>query len=421
MDHFNQAYGHMTQTRLNARPGSPPPAGTLQDPPPREAALTESEALALAEVEGVELEALLARAASLRDAAHGRIVTYSRKVFIPLTTYCRDDCGYCTFKRDPGQPGAGYLTPAQVLDIARAGAHAGCKEALFSLGDKPELRWPQARADLSRLGYASTTDYLAAMCALVLEQTGLIPHANPGTLSRRELETLRPVCGSMGIMLEQTAPSLRAPGGAHHGAPDKVPGARLATLRFAGELGIPFTTGLLVGIGETPRERVEALLALRSVHQKYGHIQELILQNFRAKPGIPMASHPHATRTDLLRTLALARLIFGGAMNVQAPPNLSAEGFPELLRAGINDWGGVSPVTPDHINPEAPWPHLETLARRTADAGYELRERLCVYPERLRNAGWTPPPGAPPALALAFGRLTGPEGFAHTPDPGSAA
>ncbi|MBI4081277.1 MAG: 7,8-didemethyl-8-hydroxy-5-deazariboflavin synthase CofG [Candidatus Lambdaproteobacteria bacterium] len=369
---------------------------------------TLEEAYALIGAEGVALLELMHAAASLREAHKGRAVTYSRKVFIPLTTYCRDDCGYCTFKHDPGHPGAKTLSPEEVLAIARRGRTRGCKEALFSLGDKPELRFPEAAAALARFGHRTTAEYLVAMCRLVLEQTGLLPHANPGTLGRAEVAALRDVTGSMGIMLENVSPRLRGPGMPHEHAPDKAPGARLAMHRFAGELKVPFTTGLLIGIGETPRERVDTLFAIRDLHARYGHIQEVIVQNFRAKPGIPMAAWPDATLTDLLRTIAVARLVLGGEMNLQAPPNLSPEAYPLLLLAGINDWGGVSPVTPDHINPEAPWPEIQRLAERSAEVGYHLRERLTLYPEYItRKPGFIAEP-----VADAVRRLADAEGYA---------
>ena len=370
--------------------------------------LTRDEDYALIRADGPPLAELMAAAAALRDAHKGRTVTYSRKVFIPLTTLCRDDCGYCTFKRDPGQPGAGYLSPDEVLEIARRGQAQGCKEALFSLGDKPELRFPEARAALARFGHETTAGYLAAMCALILKETGLLPHPNPGTLSRAEIAALRECSGSMGIMLENLTPRLRLPGMAHEAAPDKVPGARLAVLRFAGELRFPFTTGLLIGIGETPEERVDTLLAIRAVHERYGHIQEVIVQNFRAKPDIPMRAWPDAAHGDLLRTIAVARLVLGGRFNLQAPPNLTPASYPELLGAGINDWGGVSPVTPDHINPEAPWPLIDVLARRSAEAGHTLRERLTLYPEYAANRDFVPEP-----LRLAVGRLADGDGYAR--------
>lgn len=370
----------------------------------RAGVLGREEATRLLGAEGAELATLLHAAAAVREAALGRTVSYSRKVFIPLTTYCRDDCGYCTFKKDPGQPGARYLPPEEVLAIAERGRALGCKEALFSLGDKPELRFGEAREALRRLGYARTQDYLLAMCRLVLERTGLLPHPNPGTLGRADIAALREVSPSMGVMLENLTPRLRAPGMPHAAAPDKAPGARRAMLRFAGELRMPFTTGLLVGIGETAAERVDTLLAIGEAHAAHGHVQEVIVQNFRAKPGIPMADWPDASFADLLRTIAVARLLLGGRMNIQAPPNLSPETYPLLLLAGINDWGGVSPVTPDHINPEAPWPLIDTLAAQGEAVGYTLRERLTLYPAYAREPeAWLAPGLRGPVAALAAG------------------
>ena len=371
--------------------------------------LSPEDAYRLMTAEGAALTELLHAAASLRDRHKGRTVTYSRKVFIPLTTYCRDDCGYCTFKRDPGQPGARYLTPEEVLEIAQAGERMGCKEALFSLGDKPELRFPEAAAALKRLGHDTTVSYLVEMCRRVLAETGMLPHPNPGTLSRAEVNALRATSGSMGIMLENLTPRLRLPGMPHANAPDKAPGARMANLRFSGEALFPFTTGLLIGIGETPEERVDTLFRIKAVQADYGHVQEVIIQNFKAKPGIPMAEHPDATLTDMLRAIAVARLVLGGEMNIQAPPNLSPEAYPLLLSAGINDWGGVSPVTPDHINPEAPWPEIDDLARRSAEVGYTLRERLTLYPEYIVDK----PGFIPPTLHGAVMRLADGEGYAR--------
>ena len=335
---------------------------------------------------------LMAQAASLRDAGHGPLISYSRKVFIPLTQLCRDVCSYCTFAQVP-QPGVrGYLTADEVLAIAKAGQAAGCTEALFTLGDKPELRYKVAREELATLGHASTIDYLHAMCALVLRETSLLPHVNPGVMSRAEIARLREVSASQGLMLESTSQRLGEKGGPHFGSPDKQPAARLEVLRLAGELNIPFTTGLLIGIGETRAERVDALISIRDLHQRYGHIQEVIIQNFRAKPDTRMASAPHAPRQELLWTIAAARLILGAQMNIQAPPNLSAaqdgalDDLGELIDAGINDWGGVSPVTPDHVNPEAPWPAVETLCRVTASRGKELVMRLPSYPAYVHSA-----------------------------------
>ena len=375
--------------------------------------LSDAEACALLRGEGPPLAELLQAAGELRSRHKGRAVTFSRKVFIPLTTYCRDDCGYCTFKRDPGQPGAGYLSPEQVLAIARAGEAAGCREALFSLGDKPELRFEAAASELAALGHARTTDYLAEMCHMVARETGLLPHPNPGVMAREEMAMLRECSASMGLMLETTSARLCGPGMPHANAPDKRPGARLANLRFAGELAIPFTTGLLIGIGETHAERVATLRAIAEIHATHGHVQEVIVQNFRVKPGIPMAGQPEPGLEDLLRTIAVARLLLGGEMNIQAPPNLSPETYPRLLAAGINDWGGISPVTPDHINPEAPWPHLEELARQSAGAGHILTERLAVYPAYIAEAErWLHPQMRPRVLSLA-----GAGGLAHPHNP----
>ena len=333
----------------------------------------------------------LASAAALRDAGHGDLITYSPKVFIPLTRLCRDVCHYCSFARPPRKGEPAYLDPDAVLEVARSGAAAGCTEALFTLGDKPELRYRAARDELAALGHATTISYLAEMAALVLEKTGLLPHLNPGVMTAEDLELLRPVCASMGLMLEGTAPALRRPGGAHHGSPDKDPELRLRTLRLAGEARIPFTTGILIGIGETRDDRIAALAAIRDLHERYGHIQEIIVQNFRAKPDTRMAKRPEPDLGELCWTIATARHLFGSEMSIQAPPNLSGGDFPALIDAGINDWGGVSPVTPDHVNPEAPWPELATLARETAKKGKALAARLPVYPRYAFEEGWLHP------------------------------
>jgi 7,8-didemethyl-8-hydroxy-5-deazariboflavin synthase CofG subunit len=329
-----------------------------------------------------ELPALLAAATEVRQRFKPGIVSYSRKVFIPLTNLCRDYCGYCTFRRDPGQPGAHTMTPDQVLEVVHAGEKMGCTEALFSLGDKPELAFPAMRETLRRLGYKSTLHYLEAMCELVLRETTLLPHPNPGLLSAEWIARLAKVSPSMGLMLESTNDSLLAAGAAHDNAPDKVPAKRLHTIEEAGKQNVPFTTGLLIGIGETTEDRVDTLLAIRELHRRYGHIQEVIIQNFRAKPEIPMHDHPEPTQGEMMRTIAVARLLMPD-VNIQAPPNLSAPYYDELLDAGINDWGGISPLTPDFINPEKPWPHLEQLRLRTEAKGYRLRQRLPVYPEFL--------------------------------------
>ncbi len=323
---------------------------------------------------------LLATARYLKEQYRPGIITYSRKVFLPLTNLCRDYCGYCTFRRDPGQPGAHSMTPDEVLAIARQGEALGCTEALFSLGDKPEAEFPEMRELLKKRGYRSTLHYLEAMCELVLRETSLLPHSNPGLMSSSWIDRLRQTNPSLGLMLESTGTRLMEPGGPHANAPDKVPSLRLKTIADAGKLGVPFTTGILIGIGETADDRIDSLLAIQRLHLQYGHIQEVIIQNFRAKPEIPMAHAPQPDTDDLLRTIAVARLLLRD-MNIQAPPNLSDDHYDRLLQGGIDDWGGVSPLTPDFINPEAPWPHLDELKRRTEAAGQQLRQRLPVYPE----------------------------------------
>ncbi len=328
------------------------------------------------------LEELLTEARRLRT---GPLVTYSPKVFIPLTTLCRDVCGYCTFARPPRRGERAYMTEDEVVAIARAGAAAGCHEALFTLGDKPELRYKVARDELRALGCETTIEYLARCARVVLEETGLLPHLNPGVMSRAELEALRPVSASMGIMLETTAERLGERGGPHWASPDKVPSRRLETIRMAGELAIPFTSGILIGIGETREERIDALLALKALGEEHGHVQEIIVQNFRAKPGTRMASHPEPSLDDHLWTIAAARILLGPSWHVQAPPNLAFDDFPRLLDAGIDDWGGVSPVTIDHVNPEAPWPELDRLTEATRSRGFELAPRLAVYPEYVAD------------------------------------
>ena len=331
-----------------------------------------------------ELPELLETARALKERFKPDVITYSPKVFLPLTNLCRDTCGYCVFRRSPGEAGAHTMQPEEVLSVAKAGEKLGCREALFSLGDKPELAFPEMRAALARLRYKSTLEYLESLCELVLRETSLLPHANPGLMSAAWVRRLARWSPSLGLMLESTSTALLARGAAHDGAPDKVPAKRLATLEHAGRQGIPFTTGLLIGIGETPEDRVETLFAIRDLHRRYGHIQEVIVQNFRAKPGIPMSAHPEPARGEMLRTVAVARLVLGD-MNLQAPPNLT-DCYEELIEAGINDWGGVSPLTPDYINPEAPWPHLTELERRTRAAGQQLKPRLTVYPEFLASA-----------------------------------
>lgn len=357
----------------------------------RGAALDLDEAAALIHARDDGLDRLLAVAGRLRDqglGAAGRpgIITYSRKVFIPLTRLCRDRCHYCTFATVPGRVDSAYLEPDEVLDIARRGAALGCKEALFTLGDRPEERWAAARTWLDDRGYDDTLAYVRAMAIRVLEETGLLPHLNPGVMSWQEMHRLKPVAPSMGMMLESVADRLWSqPGGPHFGSPDKSPEVRLRVLEDAGRLSIPFTTGILVGIGETARERAEALHAIRAAHRRHRHVQEVIIQNFRAKPDTAMAGHSDADADDFVATVAVARIILGSRMRIQVPPNLSDHAaLRTLLRAGIDDWGGVSPLTPDHVNPERPWPQIDDLAELTAAAGFELRERLTVHPEFVR-------------------------------------
>jgi FO synthase len=367
-------------------------------------------ALALADYG--DLDALMQAAASLRDRGHGGLVSYSRKVFIPLTQLCRDVCHYCTFAHPPRRGEAAYLDAEQVLAIARAGAKAGCKEALFTLGDKPELRYRAARDGLTRLGHDTTLSYLAEMAALVLKETGLLPHLNPGLMSRADIDALREVSVSQGIMLETASERLSQRGGPHFGSPDKQPGRRLDCIAIAGEAAVPFTSGILIGIGETRRERIEAMLALRVLHERHGHLQEIIIQNFRAKPGTRMEGAPDPEQADHLWTIAVARLVFGAMMNIQAPPNLMPDAIEAMIAAGINDLGGVSPVTPDHVNPEAPWPALDALARRTAGAGKLLVERLAIYPEYAADpVRWLDPKLRTPVLRAIDG-----QGFARTDD-----
>ena len=365
----------------------------------------------------VSLDELLA-AARERRPGNG-LVTYSPKVFIPLTTLCRDVCGYCTFARPPRRGERAFRTEAEVLAIARAGAAAGCTEALFTLGDKPELRYKVAREELAALGCETTLEYLARVAKLVLDETGLLPHLNPGVMSRAELAALRPVSASMGIMLETVSDRLSAKGGPHWASPDKMPARRLETIELAGALAIPFTSGILIGIGETRAERLEALEALRALHERHGHLQEVIVQNFRAKPGTRMASHPEPTLDDHLWTIAAARLLLPADVSVQAPPNLANEDFPRLLDAGIDDWGGVSPVTIDHVNPEAPWPDRDRLAEATRSRGLELAPRLPVYPRYLSGA-WVDPAVLPTALRAADALGLAREDGWHPGETGSA-
>jgi FO synthase len=341
--------------------------------------LSREDALRLIATSDDELPALLAAARAAKEAFKPGFITYSRKVFIPLTNLCRDYCGYCTFRRDPGQPGAHTMSPEEVLSVARAGEKLGCTEALFSLGDKPELIFPEMRETLHHLGYKSTLHYLEAMCELVLRETSLLPHPNPGLLSAEWITRLAAVSPSMGLMLESTNAALLNKDAAHDNAPDKLPARRLRTIEEAGKQGVPFTTGLLIGIGESLEDRVDTLLAIRDLYERYGHIQEVIVQNFRVKPEIPMAHWSEPSLAEMLRTVAVGRLLMP-RMNIQAPPNLTGT-YHDLLDAGINDWGGVSPLTPDFINPERPWPHLEQLRLRSEAKGQQLVQRLPIYPE----------------------------------------
>jgi FO synthase len=397
---------------LDARGPGAQPSGPV-DAPPSDSALRralarardgkpldQGEAATLLHARGDNLDRLLGYAARTRDAglaAAGRpgIITYSRKVFIPLTRLCRDRCGYCTFATVPGRLDSPYLSPDEVLAIARQGAALGCKEALFTLGDRPEDRWSAARDWLDQNGYDDTLSYVRAMAIRVLEETGLLPHLNPGVLTWRDFQRLKPVAPSMGMMLETTATRLfTGKGGPHYGSPDKDPAVRLRVLEDAGRSAVPFTTGILIGIGETPAERAESLFAIRKVAREYGGIQEVIVQNFRAKPDTKMRGVPDAELADLAATIAVARLVLGPAARIQAPPNLIGEQYGLILAAGIDDWGGVSPLTPDHVNPERPWPQIEELARRTQDAGMTLAERLTIYPGYLREPWLDPRLGA---------------------------
>jgi 7,8-didemethyl-8-hydroxy-5-deazariboflavin synthase CofG subunit len=373
--------------------------------------LNRAEALNLVGAQGDERQDLLATAAQLRDRHKGRIVTFSPKVFVPLTNLCRDFCGYCTFRKAPDEAGAKTMTLEEVLRVVHQGKLLGCTEVLFSLGDKPEAIYPEMKSFLNERGHQRTLDYLYEACRAVLEETGLLPHSNPGVMGQGDLQRLRDVNPSMGLMLESVSERLLLAGGAHDNAPDKKPAVRLRTLELAGKLGLPFTSGILIGIGENWQERIDSLLAIRDLHERYGHIQEVIVQNFRAKPTIPMRGHPDATRDDMMKTIALARLIFGGAMNIQAPPNLTPDGYELYLDAGINDWGGVSPLTPDFINPEAPWPALRLLQEKSAQAGFELKARLPIYPEYIREEFLAP------SLLAYVEQLSGTDGLVRNNGP----
>ncbi|MGD9985680.1 bifunctional FO biosynthesis protein CofGH [Pseudonocardia sp.] len=379
------------------------------------ATLDVTEAAVLLAARGEQLDELLdvasrVRDAGLADAGRPGVVTYSRKVFIPLTRLCRDRCHYCTFATVPHRLPAAFLERDEVLEIARAGAAAGCKEALFTLGDRPEERWPAAREWLDARGYDSTLDYVRACAIAVLEETGLLPHLNPGVMSWEELTRLKPVAPSMGMMLETTATRLWSDkSGPHYGSPDKEPAVRLRALTDAGRVGVPFTTGILIGIGENRTERAESIFAIRAAARAHGHVQETIVQNFRAKPDTAMRDDPDASLEDLAATIAVTRIVLGPKMRVQAPPNLVGEEFALMLRAGIDDWGGVSPVTADHVNPERPWPAIDELAARSADAGFTLRERLTVYPRYVQAGS----PWIDTRLHAHVAALSGPDGLAN--------
>ncbi len=362
------------------------------------ARLSDADAIALIECPDADLDAMLSAAAELRDRGKGRDVTYSRKVFLPVTNLCRDRCTYCTFRKDPGDPGAWTMMPDEIADWSRRGAELGCKEALMCLGDKPEVAFNEYRETLATLGVRTTIEYVGRACEIALAE-GLLPHTNAGLMTSDEMRALRPLNASMGLMLENISPRLRARGAVHQAAPDKDPALRIKMIDEAGALRIPFTTGILLGIGETPAERALSLTAIRDTHERHGHIQEVIIQNFRAKPEIAMADAPEPDAYDMARAIAAARLVLGPAMNVQAPPNLSPRQIELFLSAGINDWGGISPLSKDYVNPEAPWPHIERLAERCARAGFRLAERLAIYPEYI-NDKWLDPAVATKVRAI---------------------
>jgi FO synthase len=360
--------------------------------------LSDADAIALIECPDSDLDAMLSAAAELRDRGKGRDVTYSRTVFLPITNLCRDRCTYCTFRKDPGDPGAWTMMPDEIAQWSRRGAELGCKEALMCLGDKPEVAFKEYRETLATLGVRTTIEYVGRACEIALAE-GLLPHTNAGLMTFDEMRALRPLNVSMGLMLESISPRLRARGGVHQAAPDKDPALRMQMIDEAGELRIPFTTGILLGIGETPAERALSLTAIRDTHERHGHIQEVIIQNFRAKPEIAMADAPEPDAYDMARAIATARLVLGSTMNVQAPPNLSPRQIELFLNAGINDWGGISPLSKDYVNPEAPWPHLERLGEQCARAGFKLGERLAIYNEYI-NDEWLDPAVATKVRAI---------------------
>ncbi len=384
-----------------------PPLHTVLDRALSGDRLTPDDGYRLINADATELAELMAAASRLRDEGHGRTVTYSRKVFIPLTNLCRQKCGYCTFARGPRDPIAHTMTPDEVLAVARAGARQGCKEALFSLGERPEEIYDVVRDDLASFGHRTMSSYLREMCELVLRETGLLPHTNQGVMDRDDIAALRPSNVSMGMMLETVSMRLHEKGMAHWNCPGKVPEERLRTMRDAGELNVAWTTGILIGIGETREERIDSLFAIKELHERYGHIQEVIVQNFRVKDDIAMRHAGEPSVFEMLRTLAAARLVLGPEMNIQAPPNLTPDAHGMYLLAGINDWGGISPVTKDFINPERPWPVLNELRETCADAGFGLRERLGIYPEYVRGGREF----VPEAVRPIVGRLTGDDGL----------
>ncbi len=362
------------------------------------ARLSDADAIALIECPDSDLDAMLSAAAELRDRGKGRDVTYSRKVFLPITNLCRDRCTYCTFRKDPGDPGAWTMMPDEIAQWSRRGVELGCKEALMCLGDKPEVAFKEYRETLATLGVRTTIEYVGRACEIAMAE-GLLPHTNAGLMTSDEMRALRPLNASMGLMLENISPRLRARGGVHQAAPDKDPALRIKMIDDAGALRIPFTTGILLGIGETPAERALSLTTIRDIHERHGHIQEVIIQNFRAKPEIAMADAPEPDAYDMARAIATARLVLGPAMNVQAPPNLSPRQIELFLSAGINDWGGISPLSKDYVNPEAPWPHLERLGEQCARAGFALGERLAIYNEYI-NDEWLDPAVATKVRAI---------------------
>ena len=366
-----------------------------------------AESLALSEIS--DTKKLSQLAAQIRDDGHGNIISYSRKIFIPLTKLCQDFCHYCTFAEAPKKKSGNFMALNEVMELVKRGQEAGCKEALFTLGDKPELRYRTARMELNELGHDTTLSYLAEIAEQVVSETELLPHINAGVMKAEDLRKFRKVSVSQGLMLESSSGRLCQKGGPHYGSADKIPQVRMQTIQLAGKEKIPFTSGILIGIGENRSERIQSMLDLRDLHELYGHLQEIIIQNFRAKTGTKMANASEPSLDELIWTIAVARIIFGPEMNIQAPPNLSAGNLSALIGAGINDWGGVSPVTPDHVNPEAPWPEIVKLSHATAEGGKQLTERLAVYPSyAIKGKEWLDEAVLPKVLRLSDG-----EGFAR--------